>query len=126
VPSLIFSVASLPVADLHLVVDEGDNAPLTLDPPTLLLTDYRLRFARPPGAALQLVYGNRDLDAPRYDVALAPQSLLDAPAEQARVAPERAASAARVPAGLAFWAALVLAVAVLAVLIARLLRKTQA
>lgn len=123
-PQMAFDVSSLHSAELHLVVDEGDNAPLPLDPPSLLLPAYRLRFARPPGVALQLVYGNRLLDAPRYDVALLPQSLLDAPAAEATVAPERPAPAPRVPAGILFWVALALAVLVLGGLVARLLRST--
>ncbi len=122
VPTLAFYVASLPTTQLHLVVDEGDNAPLPLDRPTLTLPAYRLRFARPAGVALQLAYGNRSLDAPRYDVALVPHSLLDAPAVEGTLAPEHAAPASRVPARFAFWAALALAVVILGGLIARLLR----
>jgi hypothetical protein len=125
-PDLTFDVASLDSPEVHLVIDEGDNSPLPVERPTLLLPSYRLRFARPPGVSLQLVYGNRALDAPRYDVALVPDSLWQAPAAPASVAPERTPPPSRLPAGTAFWAALALAVVVLGVLIARLVRGNPA
>ena len=43
------------------IVDEGDNAPLPITAARLLLPSYRLRFFRPAGATLRLVYGRDDL-----------------------------------------------------------------
>ena len=106
---------------LFLLVNDGDNQKLPLGRPTLLLPTYRLRFFRPAGSALTLVYGRPGLGAPRYDLALIAPRLLDAPAEEVTPAAERrpGAAQARTP-QLVFWGVLVVAVIALLVLIARL------
>ncbi len=122
---LTFEFGSLPTSTLHLAVDEGDNAQLPLGRPALLLPAYRVRFIR-PAAPLRLVYGNRRLDAPRYDLALEAASLLDLPAERVAAGPEQQSQPAHLPAGILFWSALVLAVVVLFGLLGRLVRKDAA
>jgi hypothetical protein len=52
-----------------VVVDEGDNQALPLSAPRLLLPAYRLRFFPMSEAPCLLLYGQRDLEPPRYDLA---------------------------------------------------------
>ena len=115
--------ARLPSDSLFVLVNDGDNQKLPISSATLLLPSYRIRFFRPPGSALTLVYGRRDLGAPSYDLALLTPRLLDAPAQEIAVATEsggtpNTAGVARI----VFWSVLGLAVAVLLALIARLVR----
>jgi hypothetical protein len=123
-PVLDLEIPPVRGATLHLAVDEGDNAPLPLARPIVLLPDYRVRFVRPDAAPLQMLYGNHQMDAPRYDLALVARRLLDSPAAQVTAGPERPAAAPRVPPGIFFWSALTLAVVVLVALIVRLVRKS--
>lgn len=88
-PALRLGMPPLRTLTLHLVVNEGDNEALPFGRPALLLPAYHARFVRPANARLQLVYGNRGSEAPRYDLALVARSLLDSPAEQVTAAPER-------------------------------------
>jgi hypothetical protein len=113
-------VESLPTAMLHLVVEEGDNAPLPISRPTLLLPGYRVRFVRPADVPLYLVYGNRELEPARYDLALAAGGLLNSPADQVLASPEPQDTTRRLPAGIIFWSALGASVVVLLALVARL------
>ena len=110
---------------LWLVVDEGDNSPLPLARPRLLLPAFRLRFFREADAPLTLLYGNPAATAPRYDLALLAPRLVGAPAHEVwpgpEGAPQDAGSRTLSPTRI-FWAALVGAVVVLVVLLARLLR----
>jgi hypothetical protein len=124
---------TIPVRPLHgtelfLTIDEGDNAPLPLEPGHLLLPAYRLRFFRDGSSArLRLAYGRTDLDRPKYDLALLAPQVLGTPA--ADVVPDAEPPAAEVvtTAGLMspriFWGALAIATVVLLGLIARLLKK---
>jgi hypothetical protein len=122
-PALTLALPPVRVADLSLVIDEGDNAPLPLRDATLLLPAYRLRFFRDGHTPLTLLYGRSDLGAPRYDLALLAPRLLGAPAQDVAAGAERgAANVTGVTPTIVFWCALALAVLVLLVLIARLLR----
>lgn len=127
-PPLVLSLPPLRARLATLVIDEGDNSPLPLDEPQLLLPAYRLRFFRPASGDLRLLYGRTDLGEPRYDLALlAPrlvraataEATMGAESEQQAVPDERAAERSRHRT--VFWAALVVAALVLLVLIARLL-----
>lgn len=123
-PPLEVELPSHPGENVYLVVDEGDNAPLPLSRPRLHLDTWTLRFFH-PGGKLSLLYGRRDLGEPRYDLSLIAAQLEPA-ARQVTLAPEppadRTNAPARVPRGL-FWGALVAAVAVLLLLLARLVRE---
>ena len=122
-PALTLESPPLRVAELSLVIDEGDNAPLPLRDATLLLPAYRLRFFRDGHTPLTLLYGRTDLGAPRYDLALLAPRLLGAPAQEIFPGPERGATdVTGVTPTIVFWCALALAVLALLVLIARLLR----
>ena len=122
-PALSMELPALRVAELSLVVDEGDNAPLPLRDATLLLPAYRLRFFRDGRTPLTLLYGRSDIGAPRYDLALLAPRLLGAPAQDVAASAERETSnVTGVTPTIVFWCALALAVLALVVLIARLLR----
>jgi hypothetical protein len=122
-PALTIELPPLRVAELSLVIDEGDNAPLPIREPTLLLPAYRLRFFRDGHTPLTLLYGRSDLAAPRYDLALLAPRLLGASAQDVLPGAEQGSSnVTGVTPTVVFWGALALAVLVLVVLIARLLR----
>jgi hypothetical protein len=122
-PALTVNLPALRVAELSLLIDEGDNAPLPLGDASLLLPSYRLRFFRDGLTRLTLLYGRSDLGAPRYDLALLAPRLLGAPARDAVAGAERgAADVTGVTPTIVFWCALAIAVLALLVLIARLLR----
>jgi hypothetical protein len=122
-PALAIELPALRVAELSLVVDEGDNAPLPLRGATLLLPAYRLRFFRDAQTPLTLLYGRSDISSPRYDLALLAPRLLGAPAQDVAASAERETSdVTGVTPTIVFWCALALAVLALVVLIARLLR----
>jgi hypothetical protein len=115
----------LDATELTIVVDEGDNSPLALDAPRLLLPGYRLRFIRPANTPLTMWYGHPTLVAARYDLALLAPQILGAPAEEIDPGPERETSkpAANLQARQIFWWVLVGAVLVLLALIVRLVGK---
>lgn len=110
---------------VYLVVDEGDNPPLPLARPRLHLDTWTLRFFH-PGGKLRLLYGSKGLEEPRYDLSLIAAQLDPAQALPVTLAPEppaqRTNDPSRVPRGL-FWGALVAAVAVLLLVLARLVRE---
>ena len=126
-PALTLPVPPLDTTDAFLVVDEGDNAPLPLDPPRLLLPAYRLRFYRPTPGPLAFVYGRDDLEAPRYDLTLLASRVMGAAAQEVSADPERQPPPARlVTPTLIFWVVIGAAVVVLLLLVARLVGKAQA
>jgi hypothetical protein len=126
-PALTLPVGPLDEQDMWLVIDEGDNAPLPLDHPRLLLPSYRLRFfapAAPAGGGLRLLYGRNDLQPPRYDLSLLAPRLMGAAATEVAAGPESARAGA--PAFVSprwFWAFLGAAVLVLLGLIAKLAKR---
>jgi hypothetical protein len=125
--ALTLSLPSADARELFVLVEEGDNTPLPLATARLLLPAYRLRLFRAPDAALRLAYGRADLAPPRYDLALlAPQLLGVAVTEVAAGAEEPSRSDATTAALVSprvFWGVLAVAVLVLIVMIARLLKK---
>jgi hypothetical protein len=124
-PQLTLDLPASPSTRFDLLVEEGDNAPLPLDPPRLLLPANRLRFFYPAGGSLQLLYGQPGLAPPRYDLALlAPRLLGEAAREVALgVAPRRAPEPdAEATGRKIFWGALVGAVLVLLLVLGRMLR----
>ena len=129
-PALVVNLPSLTTATAELVIDEGDNTPLPLSRPKLLLPAYGLRCFRGSGQELTLLYGHPTLGAPRYDLALLAPQVIGARAYEVTPAPE--ALAANLPVKhtsaqtKVFWGALVIAVLVLLILIGRLLARGEA
>ena len=122
---LILPLSSGNASELWLSIDEGDNTALPVTAMRLLLPSYRVRFFRPARSSLVLVYGRSDLLAPRYDLALASQELLNADASEVTPLGERQTTPARrsLISPLQFWVFLSIAVAVLLTLIVRLTKR---
>ena len=112
-------------ATVDLLLDEGDNAPLPLGRIRLEVPTWRLRFFHPGGGDVRLLYGRKDLRAPRYDLSLIASQLDPAGAREARLGSEPSPGAVpdleRVPRGV-FWGSLAAAVIVLLLVLARLLQ----
>lgn len=125
-PPLTLDVPAHAGKTVDLVLDEGDNAPLPLGRMRLHLETWTLRFFHPGGSGVRLLYGRDGLGEPRYDLSLIAAQLDPSQAREVTLAPEppadRIDDPARVPRGL-FWGALVAAVAVLLLVLARLVRE---
>jgi hypothetical protein len=123
-PALTIALPTLPRAELLLAVAEGDNSALPVAAPELLLPSWHVRLFRPGPDELRVVYGNRALAAPRYDLSLLAPSVLASPARETALAGEqaRAPSETEVLRPRAFWALMLGAVLVLLGLIVHLVR----
>jgi len=107
-----------------LVIEEGDNTPLPLDAPELLLPGYQLRFQSDGTGGLRLMYGRQDIAMPRYDIALLAPRLIGVPATAVSMAAEGNALTPptnAMPVRI-FWGALVAAVLVLLAIVGKLVR----
>jgi len=114
-------------ASLLLEIDDGDNPPLALGACTVSWRTSRLLFKNPHARDVALLSENPGAGPPRYDLDLLADEILAADATPGSLAAddrrERAAGVL-LPAGwrtYAFWGALVLVVAVLIGVIAKLL-----
>ena len=126
-PPLTMRFPTVRAGELHLVVDEGDNMPLVIASARLLLPGQQLRFVRGDSAPLTLVYGNRDLERPQYDLALLQSRISNAAAAEATLGPEESVSP-RAPSAIplvAFWAILGVAVVAMLFMIWRLVGRVQ-
>jgi len=123
-PPLALDIPARPGATVDLLLDEGDNASLPLGRLRIEIPTWRLRFFHPGGGDVRLLYGRKDLRAPRYDLSLIASQLDPARAREARLgrepSPGAVADMSRVPRGV-FWGALATAVVVLLLVLARLL-----
>jgi hypothetical protein len=127
---LVLELPRLGATAATLIIDEGDNSPLPLARPKLLLPTYRLRFFRPTEQDLALLYGDPELQPPRYDLALLVPHLVGASAHEVTADAESKPTQTAVTARdnidrRAFWGALVVAVVVLVALIARLIARVE-
>lgn len=109
---------------VDLLVDEGDNAPLPLGRARLHLDTWRLLFFHPGGKGVRLLYGHDSLGPPRYDLALLASRIDPTQAREAVLGPasRRPGPGEQAPCGL-FWGALLVAVAVLLGVMARLIQE---
>jgi hypothetical protein len=128
-PSLTLRLGAVESRRLLLLVEDGDNAPLTVGAAKLLLPTWRLRFFH-PGTPLQLLHGARDVGAPRYDLSLLAPRLRAAPAVEvdfiAGTAEGGPLDAAEKTGRIAFWVVLGVAVVALLALLGKLLGKEGA
>lgn len=122
VPPLMFDVSHHEARVLELLIDEGDNAPLPITSVRLTVPAYAIRFYH-PGTALTLLYGNRSIGAPRYDLALLAKQIATEKAQPLTLTkpPRPTATHTGVDSKRWFWLALIFAVAVLLSLLSRLI-----
>jgi hypothetical protein len=126
-PALCLNLPTLATPEVLLAVREGDNAPLPLERPELLLPSFQVRFFRPEAGAHRILYGQERLPAPQYDLALLARTVLASPALETALAAEQESKVGQ-PAVLGpkgFWAILLLAAVVLLLLIARLVLRAE-
>jgi hypothetical protein len=125
-PALTITLPAIDASELLLTVAEGDNTVLPITGARLLFPQYRLRFFREVDAELTLAYGQPELTAPSYDLALLAPRLLGVNATEVTPEPEPGENG---PSGTSllspgwFWGVLGVAVIVLVGVIVRLLRK---
>jgi hypothetical protein len=122
-PALTLKIPSLKTTEALVVIEEGDNSPLPITAVSLLLPTQRLRFFNQ--ANLSLYYGQKDIEAPRYDLAILAPRLIGEPAEEIQLGPEVEVAPVK-PKSLSvrlFWGILIVAVVSLLGLIARLIKK---
>jgi hypothetical protein len=127
-PALTLAMRSLDARDVLIAVEEGDNSPLPVSSPRLLLPAYHLRLFRERDAVLRLVYGRIDLSPPQYDLALLAPQLTGAAATEVLPGPEETsapASPVTLMSPQVFWGVLIVAVLVLLTLVVRLVRKSD-
>jgi len=126
-PALTLGLPTLTTSDVLLAVREGDNVPLPLGPPELLLPSFQIRFFRSSEGGLRVLYGHGQLAPPRYDLALLGPTVLASPALETQLAAEEESSRSE-PVALrprAFWAIMLAAAVVLLLLIVRLVRRAD-
>jgi hypothetical protein len=127
-PALTLPLRPLETRDLLVTIEEGDNSPIPIEAPRLLLPSYRLRLFRERDAALRLAYGRDDLSPPQYDLALIAPQLTGVMATEIVPAPEATApppAAVMLMSPQVFWGVLIVAVLVLVTLVVRLVRKSD-
>jgi hypothetical protein len=126
-PALTLTIPSLGTSEALVIVEEGDNSPLPINSVRLLLPAYRMRFYRGNQTELKLYYGHSDLQAPRYDLEILAPRLVGAAAEEISMDPENVKAPLKtqlLPLKF-FWGILIVAVLVLLVLVARLIKPTK-
>ena len=116
---------------LWIETDNGDNPAIALDAVKATYPVARLIFKVATTQGYSLAYGNPDAGAPRYDLGLVAARLLTTHRNIASLGPaEKSARSANPLAGLsggyAFWGALVVMVAALLLVVAKLLPKPPA
>jgi hypothetical protein len=121
-PPLTFDLSRRATRTLELLVDEGDNAPLPIATAELRIPAAALRFYH-PGSPLTLLYGNPQIAPPRYDLALLAKQVATEKAQPLKLdsVPPPAAKHPGSESKKWFWAALLVAVAALLALLARLI-----
>jgi hypothetical protein len=125
--ALTIALPTLPRAELLLAIAEGDNSALPLASAELLLPSWHVRLYRPGTEELRVLYGNRALGPPRYDLSLLAPSVLASPARETALAGEQqhARSEGEVLRPRAFWALMLGAAFVLLGLIVHLVRAAR-
>jgi hypothetical protein len=124
---LMLDVPALHAPEVLVIVEEGDNTPLPLAGARLLLPSYRLRLFREANAPLRVVYGRAGESTPQYDLALLATQVLGTAVTDVALDDEQAIRSPETTAAFMsprlFWGALTIAVIVLLVLIARMLKQ---
>lgn len=121
-PPLSIDLSGRRARSIEIVIDEGDNAPLPLASARIFIPSVALRFHH-PGTPLDLLYGNRHVISPRYDIALLGPRLFGEPANEIAMPAYGAAEAGddNGPQRKLFWAGIIVAAVVLIAMLMRLL-----
>jgi hypothetical protein len=123
-PPFSFDLVSSDAKRVELLVNEGDNAPLPIATATLQMPAVALRFYN-PGTPITLLYGNGQVSAPQYDLALLAPRVLSEPAQELTLAPGAASAASEESVNSRdvkiFWIALVVAAVALVAVLVRLI-----
>jgi hypothetical protein len=133
-PPIVVPLSARRTSALVLEISDGDNAPLTLRSVEAIIEVPRVVFKAAPGR-YRLLLGNRDAEAPRYDLAALRREVLaysalpvDAGAAVSNTAHRRSPSDYFKDASttLVLWGTLIVGVLVLLGLVARILREPAA
>jgi len=113
---------------LWIECDNGDNPAIQLGTTQIIYPVVRLVFKAAETDGFLLVYGNREVTAPRYDLALVAGRLLTSPRSVARLGEVAQGNVTSTPfaglkGGVVFWGALALVVVVLLAVVTKLLPK---
>lgn len=111
--------------------DNGDNPPIEISAVQVTYPVVRLIFKTAETEGFALTYGNRAINAPRYDLSLVAAKLVTSSRNVAQLAVSQTTDAAKksfggMKGGYVFWGALALVVVLLLVLVAKLLPKPAA
>jgi hypothetical protein len=110
---------------LRAEIENGDNAPLTLEAVTLQIPLVRIDFAYAPRDQLTLITGNPEASPAHFDLEMVAREVLAAPARAAHLGTAEAIPPERGLPGW-FWAAVVVAALLVATALARTLRSADA
>jgi hypothetical protein len=127
-PALLLQLPPDDISNLFLVVDEGDNRPLEISRAQLLLPTWRLRFFASSESPV-LLYGQSNLQPPRYDLALLAPQVMGAQARMVEAAPEESTTSQTsetIVSPRMFWVGLSVAVVALLAVIAKLVAGSSA
>jgi hypothetical protein len=103
-------------------VENGDNAPLSINRVAVWIETARLDFVFSPGQELFLLFENPEAHPARYDLEMVAAKVLESPARAARLAPPEKVVEKKQPLSAWFWVSIVLAVLLLTVGLARTLK----
>jgi len=130
---LVIQISAPPTADtIFLETENGDNSAIDLGDFRCFYPVTRLVFKAGSSQPLWLYYGNREAQAPRYDLSLVAGQVLSAEKSAATLGAQGNIKGGKAPAedsnehgGVIFWAALALVVVVLLALVSKLLPKPE-
>jgi hypothetical protein len=130
----VFDLGERPQTDtLWLETDNGDNPPIALASVKAEHAVVRLVFKTAETDGYELLYGQPQTGAPRYDLSLVARQLLTSSRHAAQLGAEETSDKGfgrgvlrHLRGGVVFWGALSLVVVVLLVVVARLLPKPEA
>ena len=127
-PLAIALTDRLQTKSLWIETDNGDNPPLKLDRLQAFVPVIRLICKTDGGDPIDLVYGNSAASAPRYDLSLVSNALLNSSRSPATLGSVQTVTPSSnllqgAHSGVIFWAVLALVVVLLLIIVAKLLPK---
>ena len=111
---------------VHVDIDDGDNAPLTIESAHIEVLRRRVDFVFDKGDAFWMLSDNPQAQPPRYDLELLANAVLASPALPAQLGPIAEAPATKQGTSRWFWVAVVVAAGLVGLALARTLRTLPA